>query len=613
MMAVHKSKLGPIPPENYDNDPPFLTPEEVEKVAGNVLDHLRKKRQKPTEDRSEKREFNEAEHPRDEGGKFTDAGGGDGEGGKDEGAAAPAAAPAHDPEVVNVGGDEWNKETAVKLETEYAAARAAIEKIAKEVEKTDTTVNVEEEESYEPDSWDTMSGDQQTAAEEHFIENKLEAEVEWAKTNYYNDGAAVDDAAYKTAYDFNEDQEWVKDAMKELHENESERMPFSDAEILAAIAIDYEQGTGKVEPTITIDNSKLPREQTESLPGIDAGNPLAGLLTQQMREDIIDTLTDAFKQEAEKQSTYMTPPDYLEDNAKESVEMAWDNQSDDAKYEYAKDSGIVGDDVVVPTEVEVTIPDSFDPLNVTQGRNYRETQALARHMSIERAVDVFSDRKIAIAGRTDYSDALISANLRTADNRLWEGWKDSSTGKDGLVLQLAIATELGGRYNEERGGSYTPEKIKEFAAERYSSIGGWKGVLAYVRAKWETTQYLLEKANIKTLDLYRAVGKDPEEIRAEPQELVEGTYKKMTDVEFLRNGAASFSVSRDVPNNWKQDDVRVVIRASVPRTAVISVPAYGINIHSEREVVLAGTAWKSWDAWAKKAPDFQSVPLAMAA
>jgi hypothetical protein len=48
-------------------------------------------------------------------------------------------------------------------------------------------------------------------------------------------------------------------------------------------------------------------------------------------------------------------------------------------------------------------------------------------------------------------------------------------------------------------------------------------------------------------------------------------------------------------------------RAVVPRTAVVSVPAYGINVQSEHEVVVAGTAWTHWDAWHKKAPTFDQV------
>jgi hypothetical protein len=55
---------------------------------------------------------------------------------------------------------------------------------------------------------------------------------------------------------------------------------------------------------------------------------------------------------------------------------------------------------------------------------------------------------------------------------------------------------------------------------------------------------------------------------------------------------------------------RVVFRLQIPRTAAISIPAYGQNIYEEREVVVGGTAWKKWDAWQDRAPTFEQVPLA---
>jgi hypothetical protein len=50
------------------------------------------------------------------------------------------------------------------------------------------------------------------------------------------------------------------------------------------------------------------------------------------------------------------------------------------------------------------------------------------------------------------------------------------------------------------------------------------------------------------------------------------------------------------------------MRMHVPRTAVVSVPAYGLNVHGEREVIVAGTAWVNWDAWYQKAPSHDIVP-----
>jgi hypothetical protein len=54
---------------------------------------------------------------------------------------------------------------------------------------------------------------------------------------------------------------------------------------------------------------------------------------------------------------------------------------------------------------------------------------------------------------------------------------------------------------------------------------------------------------------------------------------------------------------------RIVLRAELPRTAVLSVPAYGINVHSEREVVVTGGGWKGWDAWSGQSPKFSEVPM----
>jgi hypothetical protein len=39
------------------------------------------------------------------------------------------------------------------------------------------------------------------------------------------------------------------------------------------------------------------------------------------------------------------------------------------------------------------------------------------------------------------------------------------------------------------------------------------------------------------------------------------------------------------------------------------LPAYGVNIQGEHEVVIAGTAWKGWDAWYGSAPDVGKVKV----
>jgi len=180
----------------------------------------------------------------------------------------------------------------------------------------------------------------------------------------------------------------------------------------------------------------------------------------------------------------------------------------------------------------------------------------------------------------------------------------------------------------------TREEIVARANRLYETIGGFEGIKAYVRAKWETTQYLLDKAGIKTLDLYRGYEEDRDKYdkmfsgkrRVIPYEEWERRhyaahqsvrdpgyhadrdYMPTLDVE--RNGATSMTTDISVANGWRTGrKSKVTLRAQVPRTTVVSVPAYGINVHTEHEVVTAGAAFKGWDAWAGSAPSLSSVPM----
>jgi hypothetical protein len=83
----------------------------------------------------------------------------------------------------------------------------------------------------------------------------------------------------------------------------------------------------------------------------------------------------------------------------------------------------------------------------------------------------------------------------------------------------------------------------------------------------------------------------------------------------MQNGAASFTVQPHLANSWAgagavpPDSDRVVIRARVPKEAVLSLPVFGKNLHSEQEVVVSGLPWKSWDAWYQRAPGFDDFEI----
>ena len=105
------------------------------------------------------------------------------------------------------------------------------------------------------------------------------------------------------------------------------------------------------------------------------------------------------------------------------------------------------------------------------------------------------------------------------------------------------------------------------ANREYASIGGFAGLKAYVRGKWEATQYILDKADMQRMNLFRTIN-IPGSWAREPVEALNG-YDRFTKLEVKRNGAASTSVSRSVCNEWDGSMDRVVLRAIVPRTAAV--------------------------------------------
>jgi hypothetical protein len=559
------------------------------------------------------------DEPRDEAGRWTDDGGGD--------ADKPASGePELNPTVINVGGDQWNKATAKRLEKQYQEARPALDKLAKDSVGAEMEVPGDEEEDeppYVPESWDEMSDAMQQEAGEKYKEQELSSYLESEKNNWYDSGNALDDAKVITADKYNDgERDWAQEAVDDViaeHAEGDKPIPFTSEQILDAITLGYEPGyEGNGDLHVDFDDKQLqqpagfdPAQQT--LPGIEPIEP-ATLLTDAVRDEITKAINKAFDSKSQDVSSSLDPPDYLEDSAKEMVEMDWDdNMSDKSKFAWTKDNTSIIEDnstegsQAAPDYIRVdALPKHFDPLNQTSGDDYRNTQALARYLSVERAKQVIKDR---------LGDDVSTADLAKADAALWSGWKASSTAPAGKLLQLAAADELDGRLNTERLGM-DRKAIEDSANSEYSAIGGYAGVKAYMRAKWETTQYLLDKAGVHDLQLYRGVRLDKDMLDKFFRQIpvnVNG-YVHLPNLHVARNGAASTTTDPEVANDWVSGDARgVVLRASVPRTAALSVPAYGINVHKEREVVVAGTAWKGWDAWRGKAPNFERAPLQQAA
>jgi hypothetical protein len=474
-----------------------------------------------------------------------------------------------------------------------------------------------------------------------------------SESDYYYSEYAPHEAREQIAENFNDgsERQWAENALADLREARVEEgkadFPFDDQQILNALHIDFEGNPGGSVKDPEFDWREMelkdpvgydPAQQT--LPGIEPLHP-SDYLTQDMRDEIEKALTKAFDKEGDDKAGSMDVPDWVGENADEQLPESWAEMSDGDKFEWTKSHTSIVDDesTGVPDNSSVAsvesdqvtgLPNHYDPLNKTSGTDYSDTQKLARYLSVERGMEVLRARGLA----KEYAqDEVGNRQLRNAiahvDRALWGGWKGSSTSLEGKLLQSATADELGGRLNPH---SVDRDKARAWANETYKSIGGYEGVKAYVRAKWEVTQYLLDKAHIKTLGLYRGLSIDKEKYdklftgsrRVIPYEQrhyaaaqeVPGHpgFKHMPTLDVVRNGAASTTTDIGVANNWRAGhSTGIVLRAQVPRTAIVSVPAYGINVHGEKEVVVAGTAWRGWDVWAGKAPTFDQVPLRQAA
>jgi len=647
--------------DDDDDDDAFdgMTPEDIDEL-------LEERGGAPDRPFRVVRDFDESKHPRDEKGQFTDAGGGEGGGAGASGApAAPPTAvsePPLDPAVTNVGGDDWNRDTATRLEREYQQTKDEISKLAEgSVTKPTVTYSDDDEEdvNFSPEDWSMVGGEEQEQIFEEWKQSSYGEFYQSEVDNYYESGNALDDTKANMAYDGTAaGAEWALDALKELREeraaNDEPKIPFTDDQILDAVTLAYESGyEGTKDPDIGFNDSKLTAPEgfdaSPTLPGIEPEQP-STRLTKEMRDAIVATLTKAFNDKADHDASDQEVPEYLNENISEYQDQYWDGASDDFKFEWGKNNGHF-EEPSVDAPVSVSgLPVQYDPLGERDTTlDYRRTQALGRRLSLDAAKMELRERGII----PDEGKAERAA--RVFDGSLWRDWKGSSTSSNGKLLQAAIASELGGRL---RG--IEMDKMREYADREFKSEGGWLGVKAYVRAKWETTQYLLDKAGKSTVQLYRAVSvplvqrpligfipasesvtgtaqhvvKDPadktelavfdtvdeakkfaeEWMQTNPNLAAQATkvkgYDRLDNIKLERNGAASTTTDRTVANGWGSTNNRVVLRIDVPRTAVVSVPAYGQNSFHEHEVVIAGTAWKQWEAWQGTAPSFEHVAMA---
>lgn len=580
--------------------------------------------------------WDEDEHPRDEDGKFTHGGGGSTSGNDGADAAVVGAKePELHPETIDVTGDEWNKETAIRLEKEYQTVKPDLEAlIHKSVgEEVDTAVDEEDlndNAPVVPDSWEMLGDQQQDDVKSKWIDNSKQEFIDNEENSWIENGGQKDDAQVMVAQSDVDD--WAKDTVTEwmqAREENGNPVPYFSADILNSISVTYDpngEGTGDV--TIEFDNEMLkdPKNYDPNqglLPGIEPIDP-SSYFSIEMRDELEKELEKAFDKQADEliSDGKVEVPDYVAEQAVEFMDEYWDQKDDDEKFAYAKDNTDIIDQAQQEYDqyfenngnsgvvTEVAIPNSFDPLQQNNDTaDYKKTHALVTFMSRERAYKLLEQRGLVKEG---VDKGAYTRAITATDNELWRDWKESSAGSfGGQILQLASHEELGARYRDMP--THRDDLIKQ-ADAKWKHLGGFAGIKAMVRAKWETSQYALDKAGIHSLPVYRGLKVDmPADEPTEKISIGKDTvdFDRFTNAQITRNGCYSTTTDRGVANGWNAGSggTKVVLRIDAPRTAVLSFPAYGINVHSEKEVVLAGTAFRNWDAWKGRAPADHDVPI----
>lgn len=438
---------------------------------------------------------------------------------------------------------------------------------------------------FQATSWDSVPETAQEEAKQHWTSANWDSEIE-AVTEMYHEGL----------------DEEIRDAMAK----DRTWLEGNARTILSGLGVREESIDDALEPfngdVNTIDISKLEYVQGDyvqeqgALPGFDPE-----VLKHARKQTLWNSIKDAFTEEwqtiyeeefdsRKREAENTGLPDSWQQVARDNLEELWEEQDDNDKLQYYKTHVQEKREKPEPRLVGATLPGRIRV--VRDGEDYERTRAFGRTLTFERTKQLFAERGL------DIDDAGSVAN------DVWSRWKESSTSGLGLALQLATAEELGGKHRLDEADI----KLAHRAARQYFGDRGMDAIKAYVRAQWEVTQYLLHKANAKAIAVYRGVMLPHDEIARTPKESV-GPYTRLPKLPLKRNGAASFTATASVANSWGGVDIahiknprRVVLRANVPATAVLSLPVYGQNYHSEQEVVVAGTPWLKWEAWYEKAP-----------
>jgi hypothetical protein len=175
-----------------------------------------------------------------------------------------------EPEVVEVGGDEWNKDAALRPESEYEEAKPVLDDIATRA-FAGSLMGVDEKVT--PEDWDSLAEYDQEAAEEEWKKQSLDQEMQYQSENYHENGDALNDAKRQLIHEFENDawgshgeivkSEWFIEAMDKLRESREKEgqshIPYTNQQLWQAMSLKL-QYRHHSEPEIAAGGSAIARE-----------------------------------------------------------------------------------------------------------------------------------------------------------------------------------------------------------------------------------------------------------------------------------------------------------------------------------------------------------------
>jgi GNAT superfamily N-acetyltransferase len=242
---------------------------------------------------------------------------------------------------IDVGGYAWARYGYVPTPASWRSLSAEIrEKLGEDNERASHRSSGS---GYTPESWDEIADHDQSSIETAWMRSTHNEFLDSEVQNWRDSGQALDDAKrHMSDVSDLSDEKWAQAALKEwrdgLSDKESEAIPFTNEQILAAVDIDEYSSRyddGKSDPDIGIDWTKLTNESQPTLPGIPEAQPL----TDERRDEVIKALQDGFNEEAESNAQDADPPSHIADSVSEYQEEYWSTMDDSDKFAWADRNG----------------------------------------------------------------------------------------------------------------------------------------------------------------------------------------------------------------------------------------------------------------------------------